>query len=262
MAYLEENEWMFINEITYNIHYIYSIDDMRKKVLNWLNVLLNYDGAVFSFINHDSNELIDSVGFSIEDKYLKIFEKKYLLKSPVSWMVKSGKTAAFKESDVLSQESIMSNDFYKEFYAPNRFFYSMYMNIVFRDEVIGLISIFNRKEKKDFTNRDIFIIGQLQKHLAYRLFYEEKKGDTRYFYAKGYHDRICREFNLTTRESEILSYAVKGLSNEEISEIMNISVHTVKKHFHSLYIKMNVKNRIQLLQSLPLSTNKLNLDEI
>lgn len=43
---------------------------------------------------------------------------------------------------------------------------------------------------------------------------------------------------------------------------MNISVNTVKKHFHSLYEKMNVTNRVQLLQCLTLSTDKINYEEL
>lgn len=136
----------------------------------------------------------------------------------------------------------------------------MGINIVFRQEVVGLISFY--KKEGEFTKRELFIMNQLQKHFAYRVFYEIKKGDTRYFYAKGYHEKICREFRLTKRESELLEYAVKGYSNELIADKMNISVNTVKKHFHSLYEKMNVTNRVQLLQCLTLSTDKINYEEL
>lgn len=262
MSFLEENEWMLLNEISYNISFIYSLDDMRKNVLNWLNMLISFDGAIFSLIEKDGNVLKESVGCNIVEKYVKIYEKDYMKKSPISWMIRSKNSSACRESDSLSRDAMTTNDFYKEFYSPNRFFYSACMNIVFREDTVGLISIYKRRENEDFTNRDLFVLNQLQKHFAYRLYYEAKKGDTRYFYAKGYHERICKEFGLTSRESELLNYAVKGFSNDDIAETMNISIHTVKKHFHSLYIKMNVKSRVQMLQSLPLSTNKINFDEI
>ena len=47
MAFLEENEWMMLNEIVYNISYIYSFDEMRRQTLIWLKMLLGFDGAVF-----------------------------------------------------------------------------------------------------------------------------------------------------------------------------------------------------------------------
>ena len=235
---------------------------MRKSVLEWLNMLVSFDGAVFSLIEKDGRVLKDSVGCNIAEKYVKAYETDYMDKSPISWMVRTGNSAACRESDSLSVDAVVSGDFFKKFYLPNRFYFSACMNIVFREETVGLISMYKRRDNEGFTNRDLFVLNQLQKHFAYRLYYEAKKGDTRYFYAKGYHERICKNFGLTSRESELLNYAVNGWNNEEIAEAMNISINTVKKHFHSLYTKMGVKNRVQLLQSMPLSTNKINFDDI
>ena len=81
-------------------------------------------------------------------------------------------------------------------------------------------------------------------------------------FAEGYNKRISSKFGLTRRESEVLNCAVKGFSNDEIAKMLNVSVSTVKKHFISLYKKMHVKNRVQLLQSVPLSTDKINFDEL
>lgn len=49
----------------------------------------------------------------------------------------------------------------------------MGINIVFRQEVVGLISFY--KKEGEFTKRELFIMNQLQKHFAYRVFYEIKK---------------------------------------------------------------------------------------
>ena len=53
-----------------------------------------------------------------------------------------------------------------------------------------------------------------------------------------------------------------GLTDEDIAQKMNIRIHTVKKHFHSIYTKMNVRNRVQMIQSLPVSTNKIDFDAL
>lgn len=262
MAYLEENEWMLLNEIAYNISFIYSLDDMRVKILKWIKLLIDYDGAMFSLVGDHGMRIYNSVGSGIEEKYIKKYDDVYMKDNPLHWIIASGKSAAYRDSSLISEKTLQNNDFYKAFYAPNRFMYTASMNIVFREDVVGIISFFKEKEHSDFSDRDLFILDQLQKHFAYRLYYEAKKGDTRYFYAKGYKERLCKEYGLTTREAELMDYAVKGLSNDEIASRMNISIHTVKKHFHSLYMKMNVKNRVQLLQCLPLSTNKINFDEI
>ena len=53
------------------------------------------------------------------------------------------------------------------------------------------------------------------------------------------------QFFLTEREIEILRLVIEGKTNIEISEEMNISVHTVKAHITNILVKMNVKYRIQ-----------------
>lgn len=51
--------------------------------------------------------------------------------------------------------------------------------------------------------------------------------------------------NLTERESNVLYYLAKGLTNEEIAEKLHISVHTVKAHLEAIYDKLEVSNRVQ-----------------
>ncbi len=259
MAFLEEHEWMFLNEISYNISFIYAFDEMRIKTLNWLRMLIGFDGAIFSTVENYRVENSIAIGFS--DEVVRKYESLYA-ESPLYWMLLSGRNYAYLQSELVSSNSSIIGEFYKNVYEATGFEYSMGINIVFREEIIGVINFYRKRESGDFTKRELFVMNQLQKHLAYRLYYEAKKGDSRYFFAKGYHDKISKEFGLTVRESELLDYAVKGYSNEKIAEVMSISISTVKKHFHSLYEKMNVKNRVQLLQCLPLSTDKINFDEL
>ena len=50
---------------------------------------------------------------------------------------------------------------------------------------------------------------------------------------------------LTERELNVLKYLVRGMRNEEISERLNISVHTTKAHLEAIYQKLGVNNRVQ-----------------
>lgn len=37
MAFLNENEWILLNEIAYNISFIYTVEEMQKEILTrWL----------------------------------------------------------------------------------------------------------------------------------------------------------------------------------------------------------------------------------
>lgn len=53
---------------------------------------------------------------------------------------------------------------------------------------------------------------------------------------------------LTPREMEMIRLIDTGFTNSQISEHLNISVSTVKKHRHSAFKKMNVKNSHSLIK--------------
>lgn len=54
-----------------------------------------------------------------------------------------------------------------------------------------------------------------------------------------------QEFNLTSREREVLALLSKGLSNTEIAEELVISPHTAKAHVCSILTKLSVTDRVQ-----------------
>jgi ATP/maltotriose-dependent transcriptional regulator MalT len=54
---------------------------------------------------------------------------------------------------------------------------------------------------------------------------------------------LINTVRITKREEEILQLLTRGNSAEEISQILHISVPTVKTHLASLYRKLGVKNR-------------------
>lgn len=57
------------------------------------------------------------------------------------------------------------------------------------------------------------------------------------------------ELKLTKRQIEILSLMDQGLSNQELAEVLHISVATVKTHIHNLYTIFSVNNRVNCLRA-------------
>lgn len=58
---------------------------------------------------------------------------------------------------------------------------------------------------------------------------------------------FCKKYEVSPRESDIVREICNGLSNKEISDKLFISLQTVKDHTHRIYIKTNVKSRVQLI---------------
>ena len=53
------------------------------------------------------------------------------------------------------------------------------------------------------------------------------------------------DFNLTSREKEVLELLTQGLSNTEIAEKLIISTHTAKAHVCNILTKISVTDRVQ-----------------
>ena len=54
--------------------------------------------------------------------------------------------------------------------------------------------------------------------------------------------------SLTTRELEIIRYVIRGYTSRQIAEVLFISTRTVEAHRSSLMGKLNLKNRVELVE--------------
>jgi len=58
---------------------------------------------------------------------------------------------------------------------------------------------------------------------------------------------FCKRYEVSPRETDVVREICNGLSNKEISDKLFISLQTVKDHTHRIYLKTNVKSRVQLI---------------
>ncbi len=79
------------------------------------------------------------------------------------------------------------------------------------------------------------------------------------FYAPDHHTHIFYRLrtmsdglniDLTDREVDVIKQLVEGLSNKAIADSMFISEHTVKSHLKSIFNKIGVKSRSELIARL------------
>lgn len=52
---------------------------------------------------------------------------------------------------------------------------------------------------------------------------------------------------VSKRESEIIEKICEGMTNQQVADALFISLQTVKDHAHNIYIKLGVKNRVQMV---------------
>ncbi|MEE4286683.1 MAG: LuxR family transcriptional regulator [Mariniphaga sp.] len=61
-------------------------------------------------------------------------------------------------------------------------------------------------------------------------------------------DTLIEKYGLTQREAEIMNLISTGIGNEEIAKKLFVSKNTVKFHIKNIFIKLDVKNRVQAMQ--------------
>ena len=81
-------------------------------------------------------------------------------------------------------------------------------------------------------------IGELQDEI------QEKGNCTKFSEEK------IKQFDLSEREAEVLRLIALGYKNSEIAEKLFISQNTVKTHIKNIYVKLDVKNRVEALKRL------------
>ncbi len=67
--------------------------------------------------------------------------------------------------------------------------------------------------------------------------------------------------NLTDRETDVLIHLVKGLSNKEIAEVLNISIHTVISHRKNITEKTGIRS-LPGLTVFAISNNIVPIDRL
>ena len=64
----------------------------------------------------------------------------------------------------------------------------------------------------------------------------------------GKNEILFTKYKFREREKEIVNMIIEGLSNKEISKSLFLSEGTVKNYISNIYIKTNVRNRVQLIK--------------
>lgn len=64
--------------------------------------------------------------------------------------------------------------------------------------------------------------------------------------ADGWSETLARHFQLTPKQTEVLTRMISGESGEDIARAMRISVETVRTHVRDVYAKLRVSSREEL----------------
>jgi DNA-binding CsgD family transcriptional regulator len=251
MPLLETNDWVFINNVTFQIHAINDVIQMQKSVLESLKHMVPCDKASFYLTERQGKHVFRCpVGINISDDELQEYIDEYEEIDYLKYIALSAKSGVYRHTDFFTDAAREETEYYKILFTPKGIHYGVLLTVVFNDIYLGAVSLYRSKSDMDFSDRELFILGLLKEHLGLRLYQEFLKESS----GSGMNklglsvSQFTEHYRLTPREAEIVNLLYKGLTNDEICSKLFICMNTLKRHNLNIYKKLGIKSRLQLFR--------------
>lgn len=251
MRFLEEREWLLINDIILSIYATPNLEKMRKFFLKSLRVLISYDKAMFDFGTNKENNIIffDPVAVNIKEEHLRKYFEYYQKMDYTLWIFAQSNAIVYRDTELIDNRIREKTEIFNDWMLPMDTYFTGGTSIIHKGILLGSLTLFRSEISGDFSDKDLFILNILNGHLSNRLIQIQQRNKTDMFEREdGYN--FTRRFNLTNREIEIIELVFAGLTNQEISNRIFVSPNTVKKHVQNIFRKLEVKSRTQLIKVL------------
>lgn len=228
----------------------------RKYILDMITMIIPCDQASFYLAFENEGKLIledNPVLFNISEQAIERYGKKYVADDYVLWLINNTTETVFRETDFFEDNIRMNTEYYKNMYLQHDIHYSLQACLCYSNKLVGLITLFRKKDSGDFSEDDLFWLELLQKHISKKLYelrfsYGRSDETIRALEKNSFQGQAAERAKITSREQEIIDFILEGYTNEEIADLLFISANTVKKHLSNIYIKLGIKSRWELLK--------------
>lgn len=252
---LFENEWIFIDDIIYKFNSSKDLDSARLNFLETIKGLISYDSATFWLADKNNPGAITSpILCNFLPEYAQEYTELYMDTDYAKWLFTSSQSRAYKSSDWFPPGVFEETTFYKSFYQKCNIHFAIMLSLSFNNKFIGIIFLYRSSEKKDFTEKDLFILDILKKHLSLKIYNCEFSNENNcnseaaIFTKPRQLKTLYDKYSLTPREQEITSLLLNGLPISEIADMLIISESTLRTHFTNIYRKLNISRRSELIK--------------
>jgi DNA-binding CsgD family transcriptional regulator len=244
---LEEWEWNEINNILLELYMQEDIVTLSNRLLQMLHLIILYTKGYFILLD-DRRKIIREKSYfaGMEEEAVNEYINHYFYKDYLHYMYETTvSTVVYKDSEMLDDKERKEYNFYKDFMEAMNVPYGCGILIIKDGKPIGILNLFKSSELGDFFKKDIYILNILKNHIENiicKLLKEENKN----LLEVDFRDKV-EKFGITKREYEIVKLLLKGFSNTQICDELQVSLSTVKTHIYNIYAKLGVKSRTQLI---------------
>lgn len=245
---LTHKRWLQLNSMILDIETAPNLEQLRLLFLEQLALIIPHIRSFFDlgYLKGGNAVFFDARSTNMTESELNDYYKQYQSADYIAWMLSGDGPVYYRDSQLISDELRQKSDFYQSWLKPLGVYYSIGCTLFDHGTLYGSVTLLRAREE-DFSDEDVYILRILSEHLTAKLscMYPAgiKKPDT----AEPDSD-FSEKYQLTAREAELISLISRGLSNKEIAQKLCISESTVKKHNYSIFSKLNVHSRTQLIR--------------
>lgn len=241
-------KWEDILDIVYKTGKIIDLHKYSYYFLKEVNQLIPFYAANFFLFDKEKELICDPICFNISDHVLQSYNDYY-------WEIDDIRNLAFDQHEPIISSELMdyntwtNTEYFNDFLAKNRLYYSCGIDIHSDNRLLGTISLFRTSKDKNFNPADLIYLKILAKHSSNqlkKLFEIEKLKKQKKIKKESLIIHKAESFKLSSREKDVLKLILVGKTNEEIAEKLFISINTVKKHLSHIFHKTEVHSRTEL----------------
>lgn len=161
--------------------------------------------------------------------------------NPLSWRRWGPGDGALRLSASIRRRELEQLEYYQSVMVPTRIRDSLKIWLWSTAESVACVGL--DRSDSYFTRRDQDLLGILQHHLI----------ALREQALSGSLPPTADSVWLTAREAEVLTWAARGLANDDVAKVLGTSSTTVGKHLENAYAKLGVHSRAEALGLVMLS---------
>jgi DNA-binding CsgD family transcriptional regulator len=247
---LFDYEWQFLLQMISRINYSETYVETCNTILQQMKTLIPFQTGIVFQANRENGDValmnpITTEHVNDEQDHDFFIEGNY-----PHWneFIMAPYSSVFRQSDIIPPAKWERTRVYREVWLPKDNYWGLFVSLVYKDCPLAVIGLLRGRRDDDFSARDIYIMNTLKDPLE-RKFYSLFETKLRRSGNALYNERILKaatQYNLTKRETEIVTLTCSGKSSEDMCRQLFITHATLSKHLSNIYAKTKVRNRTQL----------------
>lgn len=246
---MEKNNFLIYNDIVYHLYACQSLEDLAGSFLVSLNMLVPYSYAsiLLTAPAASPDEIHFSRALCVPESFAEA-EQAYMRcpdADPLLWLFHTKESTLVRESDLVPESQRINSPIYRSCYQKYHIFDSIQYSIVYRQKMLGILTLYHTRIDGPFSSEDMFYLRSLGIHVnaaLYGLLNPRPQNSPAAL------KQVGLTYGLTPRETQILKLLLAFSSGEEIADSLGISEHTLQKHMQNIFRKMGVSSRWELLK--------------